>query len=99
KPVANPPGQAGRDSIVVGLASATPGAAIWYTLDGKDPVPGTPGSALYAGAIIIKNQTTLKAVAVKADFSPSEIMIEDYDVFPFKVANVRSGILRDRNAD
>ena len=43
KPVANPPGKAGRDSIVVALTSATPGAAIWYTLDGKSPVPGRRG--------------------------------------------------------
>lgn len=99
KPVANPPGQAGRDSIVVALTSATPGAAIWFTLDGTAPSPGAGSSKLYAGAIVIKNQVTLKAIAVKAEFSPSDVMTEIYDVFPFKVANVRSAVLGDRDAD
>lgn len=99
KPIANPPGQAGRDSIVVGLTSATAGASIWYTLDGKDPAAGAAGSILYTGSLVIRNQTTLKAIAVKTGYTPSGIMEEKYDVFPFKVANVASGSLIDRDAD
>ena len=99
KPVADPPGSAGRDSIVVGLTTATPGAAIWYTLDGSPPSADGPGSTLYTGPIVIRNQTTLKAIAAKADHTPSDVLTETYDVFPFKVANIRSATLVDGDAD
>jgi hypothetical protein len=99
KPVADPPGKGGRDSIVVGLTSATLGATIWYTLDGTEPVAGGATSVQYTGSLIIKNQVTLKAIAVKANFSPSPILEEKYDVFPFRVANINTTGLYDRNAD
>ncbi len=99
KPVANPPGQAGHDSLVVALSSTTPGAAIWYTEDGTDPAPGGSGSTLYTGVLTLKNQVTLKAIAVAAGFSPSDIMVETYDVLPYQVANIRTATLVDNDAD
>ena len=98
-PVADPPGRAGRDSMVVALTSATSGAAIWYTLDGKDPVAGTAGSVLYGGPIVIRSTTTLKAIAVKPDWQPSGILTENYEISAYAIVNVKGAAFLDANAD
>lgn len=51
--------------IEVTLASATPGADIYYTTDGKDPSPSFSRSYLYAGAFTVNTDVTLKAIAVR----------------------------------
>lgn len=76
KPVATPPGRKFIASELVSLSSATPGATIWYTLDGSTPIPGK--SAVYAQPIRISVTTTLKAIASKPGFKDSKVMTEIY---------------------
>ena len=60
----------------VEIASATAGAAIYYTLDGSDPtVESTP----YSAPIELSETTTLKAIAAKAG-SVSEIATAVYTI-------------------
>lgn len=50
--------------IKVTLTSATPGADIYYTTDGKDPSPSFSRSYLYTGVFTVNADVTLKAIAV-----------------------------------
>lgn len=50
------------EATEVELRSATPGARIFYTLDGSKP---TTGSTLYTGPIRLANTATLKAIAAR----------------------------------
>ncbi len=97
-PTADPAGRAIRDSLWVSLATATPGAAIWYTLDGKDPVAGTVG-LLYSGPVLIRETGALKAIAAKPDWLPSAIMTERYEVSKFAVINIREAKYIDSEGD
>ncbi|MBW8889725.1 MAG: chitobiase/beta-hexosaminidase C-terminal domain-containing protein [Fibrobacteres bacterium] len=76
KPVATPAGNKFVTSESVELTSETPGAVIWYTLDGSKPVPGQ--SLLYSDPIRIGVTTTLKAIAVKPGFKDSKILTTVY---------------------
>jgi len=57
------------DSALLTMASATPGAAIHYTLDGSDP---TEQSALYTGAFTLE-QTDIEVRAIAIHFWPPEL--------------------------
>jgi hypothetical protein len=62
----------------IGLTTGTPGASIWYTLDGT--YPGPVNGTLYAGAINPGAATVLRAVTYKDGFIPSDalhVLIED----------------------
>lgn len=61
----------------VSLSTATPGASIYYTVDGSAP---SVSSTLYAGAISIVGNKTLKAIAVKAGYAVSTVMSKNYQV-------------------
>jgi predicted alpha-1,2-mannosidase len=56
------------DAIEVDLASATPDAKIYYTLDGSEP---SDKSELYKNPFGISASTTIKARAYKQGFEPS----------------------------
>ena len=58
------------------LACETEGAAIYYTVDGAEP---TAESTLYAEAIEINEDMTVKAIAIKGDFK-SEVATAAYTV-------------------
>jgi hypothetical protein len=98
-PVADPKGKSVKDSIAVSLSTATKDAAIWYTLDGKDPSPGAAGSMAYTGAIVIKASATLKAIAAKPGWKPSGILSETYGISKYAVVNPSEGRLLDTDAD
>lgn len=52
----------GPEGIRVSMATSTPGATIYYTLNGLDP---DGNSSVYAEPLIIKDDKTIKSVAVK----------------------------------
>ncbi|MCL2074690.1 MAG: chitobiase/beta-hexosaminidase C-terminal domain-containing protein, partial [Marinilabiliaceae bacterium] len=55
-----PPG-----TLTVSISCATPGADIYYTTNGTNPVPGSAGTTLYTAAgISITTNTTITAIAI-----------------------------------
>ncbi len=67
----------------VTITSATEGATIYYTLDGTDP---TTASNVYSEALSISQTTTVKAMAVKADYNNSAVATAIYNIVPPAVA-------------
>jgi len=72
-------------NTTVTLSTVTPGATIYYTLDGSTPTTGsttTTGSiTIHSGFTSFTNkQVTLKAIAVKANCVNSELMQATYTI-------------------
>ncbi|MBI9103486.1 MAG: chitobiase/beta-hexosaminidase C-terminal domain-containing protein [Spirochaetales bacterium] len=76
-PVIAPEPDTTNDYVEVSISCAEPGAVIYYTLDGTDP---TVNSTLYTVPFILYEDTTVKAVAAKADMDNSGITIASYIV-------------------
>lgn len=74
-PVINPNGGSFWESQEVSISCATDGATIYYTTDGTDP---TTGSAVYSASFTITATNTVKAFAVKADMTDSEIATAEF---------------------
>ncbi|MDD2650973.1 MAG: C10 family peptidase, partial [Candidatus Cloacimonetes bacterium] len=73
-------------SVVVAIASATPNANIYYTLDGTDPSNLT---TVYTNPISLSETTTLKAIAYAEDLDPSTIATANYTIIsPIENANI-----------
>jgi hypothetical protein len=62
------------------LTTTTPGAQIYYTLDGRTP---SVYSIRYTGPITIESNKTIKAIAVKSGFNSSRI-----ETFTYGVENI-----------
>jgi hypothetical protein len=84
-PLAKPPGRTFLAPLAVTLETPTTGAEIFYTLDGSAPAlnadgTGNPGgSALrYTGPITLSATATIKAVATRPGWLPSDILVETY---------------------
>jgi hypothetical protein len=78
-PVPSPETGAYTRTLSVTLTCATSGTDIYYTIDGSDPVAGSP-RIRYSSAVSITNTTILKAIAVKEDVGESTIIIAIYDI-------------------
>jgi len=76
-PTANPSAGTYSSAQTVTLNCATGGATIHYTTNGNTP---TTSSSQYSSAITINANTTLKAIAVKADTLDSGIMTAVYNI-------------------
>jgi hypothetical protein len=92
-PTFNPAGGEYEEAINVQINCATPGAQIYYTLDGAEP---TQSSTMYTVPIPLEEDTTVKACAFLTDWLPSQIVEAFYD-FPTSIpdgpsAPVISGI-------
>ena len=61
----------------VELQCETVGATIHYTTDGSTP---TSGSATYSSAISVTQNTTIKAIAVKANWTDSDVAEAEYTI-------------------
>jgi hypothetical protein len=61
----------------VTLSTTTPGAAIRYTTDGSEPTANT--GTVYSTPIVLDRNMTVKAIAVKADCTDSEILTRAYN--------------------
>ena len=71
------------EPVSVVITSATPGAAIRYTLDGTAPSEST--GLVYSGAITISNTVPLRAMAYRADWLPTDVDTHTY-IFVDQVA-------------
>jgi beta-glucanase (GH16 family) len=63
-------------AVLVGLATTTPGATIYYTLDGT--VPST-SSAVYLAPFLVASKLTVKAKAVTHGFADSPVITEVFN--------------------
>ncbi len=83
-PVANPaPGDPIADDTPVTLTSSTSGAAIYFTVDGNDPVSEAAGTTqVYSeeNKPVINGYTIIKAVAAAEGMEDSGIAIFEYNI-------------------
>ena len=56
------------------LASATSGASIYYTVNGKYPGSGEKTATLYAEPFTLTTSCTIRAAAEKVNFDPSDVV-------------------------
>jgi hypothetical protein len=69
-PVISPNGASFTNSVNVSLSTSTPGAQIYFTLDGSTP---TAASTLYIAPFTVTNTTVVRASAIKAGLLDSAI--------------------------
>ena len=71
-----------EEATEVEITTATEGATILYTTDGRAPSKGSvftgPIGETYSGPITISNTTTLRAIALKDGFEPSNVDTHTY---------------------
>src|SRR5262249_32268211 len=79
-PVFSPSARSISNGTRVSVSCDTPGAAIYYTLDGTSP---TTNSALYSGPIMLQPPVTLQAVSFRSDLNLSSIAVGDYNLAVF----------------
>jgi hypothetical protein len=63
-PAISPAGGSFSASQVVTLSDPGLNTAVWYTIDGSTPVPGSGAAQYYTGPFTITNNTTVKAVGM-----------------------------------
>ncbi len=61
--------------INVTISTATPGSIIYYTVNGTTP---TAASLVYTSPVNIAEETTIRAIAMKADYNPSSVVSATY---------------------
>ena len=76
-PTFDPPAGSYVGAIDVVLACSLPGSTIRYSLDGTDPTQQSPQ---YSDPIHLAQTTTLKAIAYKADWTPSAMATALYQI-------------------
>lgn len=74
-PVASPPGNTYSSAQKVVLSCPTPGASIYYTLDGSEP---TTSSTKYSTAITVSSSLVIRAIATADNYGQSVVMNESY---------------------
>jgi len=74
-PVITPQNVYFTDSVLVNLSNDIVDAQIYYTIDGSQP---SDQSIKYNKPIYIKDNSTLKAVAYKTGFKPSDVVKSEY---------------------
>jgi beta-glucanase (GH16 family) len=60
---------------VVSLSDTTPGATIYYTLDGSTP---TPSSQIYQAPVLVTSNMTVKAIAAASGFGNSAVASKQF---------------------
>ncbi len=83
----------------VTISTTTEGATIYYTTDGTAP---STNSSVYSAPINVSETTTIKAIAVKADYNNSAVASASYTIVniehagteadPYTVADARTAI-------
>ena len=74
-PMLSPGAETFSGSLAVTITDATPGAIIYYTLDGSTP---TANSSIYAGPITISVSTTINALAGAPGYDQSAVASTAY---------------------
>lgn len=74
-PTFTPPAGTYATAQDVVIASTTPGAEIFYSLDGSNP---TDASTPYTGPISVTTNTTIKAIAYKTGWVESNVVSAEY---------------------
>jgi len=69
-PAITPNGASFTNSVNVSLSTATPGAQIYYSLDGSTP---SAASTLYNAQFTVTNTTTVRAIAIKPGLNDSAV--------------------------
>ncbi len=77
-PVIAPAGGTYPSAVPVTITDSTPGAAIYYTLDGSTPSGTSPP---YSGPIAISTSTTVNAIAIGPGILPSASASNTYTIF------------------
>lgn len=75
QPSFSQPGGYAEGTVKLEITTETPGAAIYYTLNGSKP---TSSSLLYIGPIELSSSTTVKAIAVVDDRLASDMTVGTY---------------------
>ena len=72
--------------VSVAISCETEGSTIYYTLDGSAPgvTPGQTNGMVYTAPLTITNTTTLRAVAERPGYEPSNVDCHTY-IFPEQV--------------
>lgn len=76
-PTADPAAGTYLAAVNVTLETATPGASVYYTMDGSTP---TEASQLYSAPIAISQNVTIKAIVVKNGMLDSEVGSFSYTI-------------------
>ncbi len=84
EPVISPAGGLQFGPVTVSISSSTPGATIYYTVDGTTP---SQNSTVYTAPFVISTETTVKAFAFATGYMPSPVASATY-TFPTQVANI-----------
>jgi hypothetical protein len=95
-PVITPAAGTYTSAQSVTITSATAGASIYYTIDGSTP---NSLSTLYSGAIAVSSSLTVKAIAIKATMTDSNVVSAAYVVNIPPVTKVLTGIALAKATD
>ncbi len=77
KPTITPAGAANHNAVTVALDSTTPGAQLYWTIDGAEP---TTSSVLYTGSFSLATNGVLKVKGFTNGFAASEIASATFDL-------------------
>ena len=86
------------ETQLVSISCETTGATIKYTLDGTTPSESN-GTVYNSSAISVTQTTTIKAIAILADYEDSEVAMATYTInnatHPYTVSQARAAIDAD----
>ncbi|MFW6155309.1 MAG: lamin tail domain-containing protein [Planctomycetota bacterium] len=66
------------EAFTLDLTTPTPGATIWYTVNGDDPTDPAGSRVAYAGPITIDRTRVIRATATRTGYDPAEITTQTY---------------------
>lgn len=81
-PTISAPSQAFLEKMTININCGTPGATIYYTLDGSKP---SSSARTYRRSIHLTRSSTVKAIAMKEGFLPSYIESVRYNKLPYDI--------------